>query len=57
MADGMTTEYENKTQVKDVKIEKLKTIEAEADAYVVIVTKDECDKEIEREKCKKSIKC
>ena len=48
--------YEKKIKVKDVKIEKLQTIEAEADAYIAIATKDECDKEIEREKCKKSVK-
>ena len=43
-------------KVKDVEIEKLQTIEAEAEAYVAILTKDECDKEIERNKCKNSVK-
>ena len=38
---------------KDVEIENLQTIEAEAEAYVAIVTKDGLDKEIGRDKHKK----
>ena len=50
MVDGIEAAYEKKMQTQDVEIEKLQTIEAEAEAYVTIVTKDEYDKEIEREK-------
>ena len=41
---------------KNVEIEKLKIIEAEAEACVLIVTKEEHDEEIEWDKHKKSIK-
>ena len=56
MADGMKDSCENKTQVKDVEIEKLQTIEAEEDAYDAIVIQDEHNKEIKREKNKKRLK-
>ena len=48
--------HQKKTQAQDVEIEKSQTIEAEAEAYVAIVANDECDKEIERDKHKKSVK-
>ena len=43
---------------KNIEIEKLKIIEAEAEVevHVEIATKEECDKEIDRDKYKKSIK-
>ena len=56
MVDGIKTECEKKTQEKDVEIEKLQIIEADAEAYVAIVTKDEQDKEIKRDKYKNSVK-
>ena len=43
MEDGMEAVCENKMQVKDIEIENLQKIEAEAEAYAVIITKDECD--------------
>ena len=56
MEDGMEAEHEEKTQLKEIKIEKLETIEAEAEPHTTMVTKDECNKEIEREKNKNSVK-
>ena len=50
MADGMEAVYENKIKVKDVDIEKLQTIEADAVAHADVLTKDECNKEIEKRK-------
>ena len=41
---------------KNIEIEKLKIIEAEAEACVTIVMKEECDKEIERVKHEQIIK-
>ena len=56
IADGIEAAHKKKTQVKHVEIEKLKRAEAEAESYVKIATKDECDKEIERGTHKKSAK-
>ena len=42
--------------MKDVEIEKSQKIEAKAEAHVTIVTRDENDKETERDKHKKSVK-
>ena len=39
-----------------VEIEKLQTIEDEAEAYVAILTEYEHDKDVERDKHKKSVK-
>ena len=52
----MKIKHKKKINAKYFEIEKLQTIEAEAEAYVSIVTKYEYDKEIERDKCKKSVK-
>ena len=49
----MEAACEKKMQVKDIEIKNLQKIEAETEAYAVIVTKDECDKEIERENTQK----
>ena len=35
---------------KNIEIEKMQITEAEEEAHAAIVTKDECDKEIERDK-------
>ena len=52
----MEAAREKKTQAKHVWIKKLQKLEAEAKAHVAIITKDEFDKEIERDKPKKSIR-
>ena len=56
MSDDVEAALENKTQAKCIEIEKLETIEAEAEACTAIATKDEFSKESEREKHKKSAK-
>ena len=41
---------------KDIEIVKLKITEADAEARVAIVMKEECDKEIERDKKNRPLK-
>ena len=53
MADGMEAACKKKTQLKETEIENLKKSEAEAEAYAMMLMKDEYYKEIEREKHKK----
>ena len=56
MADGIKSECEEKLNLKEIEFEKLKITVAEAQACTAMETKDECNKEIEREEQKKSIK-
>ena len=56
MEDGMEAAHEEKTQLKEIKFERLKITEAETEARITIVMKDECNKWIEREKHKNSVK-
>ena len=56
MTDGMEAAHEEKTRLKEIEIEKLEMTEAEEEDYAAMVTKDECNKEIERENQKNSVK-
>ena len=44
MEDGMEAAHEEKTQLKEIKFERLKITEAETEARITIVMKDECNK-------------